>query len=287
MRRTAFVAGGFALVIALAGCGGGSDNASGNGSGEALTSPFGSAQELVLAASAQTEKSRSSKFTLDMPVEGQELKASGEGRYDGENSALSMTVDASGEITELIMVDRVMYVKAEGLGEATGGKPWMKISADGSDPMSMMMGKMFGELVKNTDPAKVLGQVKDAGTITRSEQAELDGQQATHYSIDLEFAKLVDQQAGMGIPQEMLDKMKEKAGDLTLPMELWLNSDQLPLQMTMDMAALNKAAEQLSGQSPPAAADAGKMIVKYTDWGAPVTIEAPPADQVGEFAMPN
>lgn len=274
MRKTALAAGGFALVIALTGCGGGDTSGSGSGDG---ASPFGSALELANAASAQTEQSKSSKFTFEMSMAGQQFSGSGEGSYAGEDAAMSMTMDMNGQTMEIRLVDQAMYMKLpQGAAMTANGKPWVKISADGDDPMSKAMGDSFDQMAKQNDPSKILEQIEKAGTITGTEQVELNGEPTTHYSIKLDMKKLAEK-----MPDSAGAKAVERAGGKidTLPMELWLNSDQLPVKIVMDMSKIAEVAGK------PAAG--GKMTMKYSDWGAPVNVEAPPADQVGEFKMPT
>ncbi|NIH87340.1 hypothetical protein [Amycolatopsis granulosa] len=58
-------------------------------------------------------------------------------------------------------------------------------------------------------------------------------------------------------------------------MELSLDRAQLPVPVTQDLGLLMEAAD--------AAAEAqnASMTMKYTDWGDPVGVAAPPADQLG------
>lgn len=275
MRKTALAAGGFALVIALTGCSGG-DDASGGASGDA-PSPFGSAQELVRVASEQTEKSKSSKFTFEMSMAGQAFSGSGEGLYDGPDTAMAMVMDVSGQSMEMRFVDKAMYMKLPASSGMTAeGKPWVKIAAGGDDPMSKAMGDSFDQMAEQNDPSKILEQIEKAGTIKNTEQVELNGEPTTHYSIEMDLKKLAEQMPDSA-GAKALEQVQGKV--TTLPMELWLNSEQLPVQVVMDMSKIAEAAGQ------PAAG--GKMTMKYSDWGAPVNVEAPPADQVGELSMPN
>ncbi|GAB3484939.1 hypothetical protein [Amycolatopsis cihanbeyliensis] len=259
MRKTALAAGGFALVLALTGCGGESVE------GQAQT--YGNAQELVQAALTGTEKSQTAKFTFDMSVAGMNMKANGEGRFDSENPAMSMTMDMLGQNMEMRLVGDALYIKQP---QATGDKPWTKASKDSNDPMSRAMGGKIEEMTSQMDVRNALDQVKAAGTIKSSEQTELNGQPATHYVIDLDFQKLLEQESA-NLPQGMNEQMAGKVDKL--PMELWLSEDELPLQVTMDMAKVMEAAGAPAGQG-------GKVTMTYSDWGAPVNIEAPPADQV-------
>lgn len=271
MRKTTLAAGGVALALALAACGGGDDSANG---GNPLPSGgsglFSNVEQLVANASAKTEESQSAKFTMEMTMMGQQMTAQGEGVFAGGDSKMSMTMDAQGQTIEMRFLDNTMYMKMpEELTAQAGGKPWVKISPDGDDPLSQAMGNM-DQTAEQSDPRKILDQIKQAGEITKSEETTLDGQDVTHYWIEIDLAKASDM---AGLPEDQAQQMAEKMGKL--PMELWLNSDNLPVQITMDMGKVMESAG-MSGQG-------GEMVMKYSDWGAPVNIEAPPADQIGEM----
>lgn len=281
-KRAAFAASGFALAVALSACDGGQDTADTQrpasnpaGDGKGSSALFGSAQELGNAAQASTDKSKSSKFTFEANMAGQQATGQGEGRY-GDDTAMSMNMDVAGQSMQMRFVDEAMYLQVPpGAEQMSGGKPWVKFSGEGDDPMSQMLAGVSQQAEQN-DPTKTLEQIQQAGTITNSEQTELDGEPTTHYWVDLDFAKLADQAPG-GLPKEATEQLKGKIDKL--PMQVWLNEDQLPAQFLMDMSAVGEATGQ-----PEAG---GTMTMKYTDWGAPVDVQAPPADQVGTFQMPE
>ncbi|MEU6642192.1 hypothetical protein ABZ863_06535 [Saccharomonospora sp. NPDC046836] len=271
MRKTATAASGLALVLALTACGS-EDNAGSDGS---FSGMFSDPQALFQAASEGTSKSKSSKFQMDMNMAGMQLSASGEALYDGADTAMSMTMDVAGQSMEIRMVDQTMYMKLpDAMSSQMGGKAWVKISADGSDPLSQQMGSSFDQMAEQSDPAKTLEYIQKAGKIVNSEQTNLDGQDVTHYTIELDFAKIADDMgASSGLTAEQAQQLASEVG--TVPMELWLTSDNLPVQIKLEMSKVMEAAGA-PGQS-------GEMVMKYTDWGAPVNVEAPPADQVGEL----
>lgn len=270
--RPAFGVGALALVLAVTGCG--TRAISGTPTGDSQI--FGNAQELVRAATAQTEKSKSAKFTIESSVGAQDINGQGEGRFDGDNTAmhLSMTVGPIDE--DLVYVDKTMYVQLpeQYRGQMTSGKPWGKVPAD-SD-LAKTMGAAQAE---QNDPSQILQQIQQAGTITRSEQTMLDGKQVSHYWIDVDVAKAVDKLKDAGLPEAELNELATKVK--TIPVQLWLDGDLLPVQFTEDMSGLLKAA------GAPETMQNMKMTMKYTDWGVPVDVQAPPADQVGDLKLPN
>src|SRR3954471_22871744 len=112
MRKTALAAGGFALVIALSACGGKEGGqASAPAAGGDASALFGNAQELVQAASTKTGEKKTSKFSMETTAMGQQMTMKGEGRYDGDNTAMSMTMNGPTGEMEMRFVDKAMYMK--------------------------------------------------------------------------------------------------------------------------------------------------------------------------------
>jgi hypothetical protein len=281
MRKTALTAGGLALILALSACGGTTGGtalpASAPGQDKAgSTALFSDPLQLVAAAKAGTEKSKSAKFSMQMTAAGMSVKATGQGRFDGTNTAMSMNMDLLGQQLEMRLIGSDMYMKMpESMRASLGStKPWTKISLTDSSSAGKALSDSYNQLAEQNDPSKMLEQIQKAGTISKSESTTLDGQPANHYTIDVDFAKLADQMPA-GLPADAKDKLAGQ--NVHFPMELWVNSDQLPMQIVMDMSALGKA---IGGDAAAGQMGEMKMTMKYTDWGAPVSVEAPPADQV-------
>jgi hypothetical protein len=286
MRKTTLVAAGAALVLTLTACSGNSATgtaqpAGANGQSQAdggsgLASPFTDAIQLASASKQGTEKSKSAKFTMEGSAAGQTISATGAMAIDGANTKFSMSSTAAGETTEMRMVDKVMYIKlpAEQQKQMGTDKSWAKISADGTDPISQAMGSALSQSAEQSDPSKILEQVSKAGRIISSDQTELNGQQVNHYKVELDVAKSVEQFTDQ-VPAAARDKLTEmlKGKDIKIPAELWLNKDNLPVQVTMDQGPMMQAL------GAPGAGDS-KFTMKYSDWGTTVDVTAPPADQV-------
>ncbi|MFI5587963.1 hypothetical protein ACIA5G_23120 [Amycolatopsis sp. NPDC051758] len=287
MRKTTLVAASAAvLALTLSACSGNSANgtaepaAAGSQSqadgGSGLASPFTDAIQLASASKQGTEKSKSAKFTMEGSVAGQTLTATGAMAFDGANTKFSMTSTAAGETTEMRMVDKVMYIKlpAEQQKQMGTDKSWAKISADGTDPISQAMGSALSQSAEQSDPSKILDQVAKAGRIISSDQTELNGQQVNHYKVELDVAKSVEQFTQQ-VPAATRAKLTEmlKGKDVKIPAELWLNKDNLPVQVTMDQGPMMQAL------GVPGAGES-KFTMKYSDWGTTVDVAAPPAEQV-------
>ncbi|OXM52161.1 hypothetical protein [Amycolatopsis alba] len=277
-----------AAVLALSACGGekqsGAAAPAPSEAKSSLSSPLGDPIQLAALTRESTKKAKSSKMTMETVAGTEKSTASGQGLYDGENSKLSMVMDSEGKKLDMLFIDKALYFKLDAADKAEmkTDKAYLKISADGQDPMSQVLGKMMSKAVKESDPSRILEQVSQAGKIAKSDQVELNGEKTNHYVVEIEAEKaiaLIMGDIGIPLPAETLNQLnaKLKGKNVTIPTELWLNADQLPVQVVSDQTAFVKA------MGAPGDGVA-KTTVKYTDWGSPVTIEAPPADQVGDLS---
>ncbi|NYI89626.1 hypothetical protein HNR02_002949 [Amycolatopsis endophytica] len=229
------------------------------------------ARELVRAASAKADQVRTARFTMTMSMAGEEITGTGEGTFTGPDTAMALTVTTGGRTAEMRVVDEVIYFQLpEDSRSRTGGKPWATLP-EGSEAAKSLGTSI--EQAKANNPAKTLEQVRQAGTIDRSELTTLDGQQVSHYWVTIDVAK-AGELGLMSLSPEQRERLT-----VTFPMELWLDADQLPVQVTQNLTSVMQAS------GAPAELLNATTAVRYRDWGAPITVEAPPADQVGELAI--
>lgn len=228
---------------------------------------FTDARALADAASAATTSGGSAKFGTDVAVGSVRSKGQGQARFGAGGTSQVMTTDFIGEPMELRLVAGKLYVKVpEGSRDQVGaGKPWVEVAPDGTDPFSQVLGGSLGQLAAQNDPAHTLGEVRAAGTIVSAERTDLGGVAAEHYRVDLDLAKLgTDLPAGLST-----DAVGQLGGKF--PVELWLDDAHRPLQIVLDLSPILKGADGASA----------KITTRYTEWGGPVDVQAPPPDQVG------
>lgn len=296
MRKSLIAAGAVALVLTAGACGkddaGSATNAATPNAGN-QTAPkpgadgatpakpsgglFSNAGGLADLVSQNTQKAKTSKVSMTMNMGPISMTGNGEEEYAGADTKIHMTEQAMGQSIEMIFIDRNIYMKLPTGGQA--GKPWVKMSLD---QLSKAGGG--GDITKQmeqSDPSHMLDMLEKNGKILSKTPDQVDGQPATKYAVDVDIQKMLTslgQKAPAGLNQS---KIK------SIPMNVWLNSDNLPLQIEMDMGGIMKQVAQSSGQKMPAGMDKAKMVAKYTDWGKPVNIQAPPANQVSSKQLPG
>lgn len=275
MRKIGAVAAVIALAVSLAACGG---KTAGTAQGSGADGATDAATNLVALAKQvgdRTAESSTAHMVFTGGVGATQVKGEGDLKLGGSDPAISMDMDAGGQgQMSMVLLDGVLYMKLPA-GLAPSGKPWVKIdSKDKSNPMAQALGSLTDQMRQNADPRLALEQFEQAGTIESTEQADLNGEQTTHYKITVDVQKLAENQKDATLKQAMQEAIKSGLKDF--PVELWVNGDGLPVRMSIEMPT----PDPTSGKAVPV-----KVQVDYTKWGEPVTIEAPPADQVGE--IPN
>lgn len=282
MRKSLIAAGAIALVLTASACKDDSESsgaapangtaqtgaAAGSG-GQKPGGLFSNAGGLADLVSKNTEKAKTSKMTMTMDMGQMKMTMNGEAEYNGADSKMKMTMNTMGQNMDMIYIDRAIYMKMP-MG-AKASKPWVKMTAE---QLSKGSGTDLSKQMEQSDPSHFLDMLEKNGKILSKTPDQVDGQQATKYAVEVDITKMLNS-LGEKTPAGV-DTSKVKP----VPMNVWLNSDNLPVQIEMDMGAMMKQIATSSGQKAPAGMDNAKMTAKYSDWGQPVDIKAPPASQV-------
>ena len=174
---------------------------------------------------------------------------------------------------EVRLVDNTVYVQLPDSIRSMAGTttPWVKIDPNGTGAISQLLNGSLSQSQQNADPSKMLDQIKTAGTITSTKSEQLDGQAVTHYTISVDLQKLIDS-GNLSAAQSQQLQQAVQMGLKTETINVWTNSDNLPVKFTTSVSLANP---QSSGQTIHE-----DITANFTQWGQPVTVTAPPADQV-------
>ncbi|MFD7918910.1 hypothetical protein ACFV3R_06790 [Streptomyces sp. NPDC059740] len=222
-----------------------------------------------MTVSTGGSSSASGSMTLDGSLGWQpaamDLKASG-GVLDaaGGDSAGSRMIEADG----------VMYMDLGAKsGQETDGKRWMKFDLDAlSKAGAQAPSSASSGAVRNLDqnPAKQLGVLVDSPEVKKVGEETVNGVQAVHYRGDIPVEQVLKDSKAFGGSdgaqrKKVLEAVKQ-AGIKDYKVDVWLNSDNLPVKTKVVMGAKK---------------DTTTMTATYSDYSEkPVTPTLPPADQV-------
>jgi hypothetical protein len=267
-RRTVSLACAASVVaLVLSGCSAKQETGSpSGGTGEEINS-----LSLLAAKVGEVSAARqAAHVTIDVQGGGESIKGEGDMRF-GASPAMDMTL-AIPEMAAITMrfIDDTFYLKLP--DELEPGKSWVKIDTNGDDPISQALGAAVKQMKENGDPAQTLKQLQEAGEITASKDEQLGGKDVKHYSITVDVKKLVDKQQDPAAKKAMEEAAK--AGIQNIPLEVWVDRDNLPAKITMDMPFTDPTTQK---------AEQVKMVMEYTDWGKQIDVTAPPANEVAEL----
>ncbi|NUS42926.1 MAG: hypothetical protein HOQ24_04465 [Mycobacteriaceae bacterium] len=163
--------------------------------------------------------------------------------------------------TRVISMPDALYVFMPDPGENPGGKPWRRIDPNGTN----MMAQLGKQIQHMTDETLLTPGVS---TVTGTHADKVDGKRATRYELSVDVAALtktmLDHTTNDLLRGGLQDISKNGAA---MTAQIWIGADNLPLKQVTKMSA--------SMDSP-----AQVQTMTYGDWGAPLTIAPPPADQV-------
>lgn len=177
-------------------------------------------------------------------AQGQSLTMDGEGDVSMKPLGEDMTMSMMGQKMHVILINGIEYMQM-----SPGGK-WLKMDLKQVAKQSGM-GDLSNAM---TNPLSMIDSVSDAISKATYEGTDHSGD---HYQVTVDTAKAMAKMGGgASVPQGMPRQMTE---------DLWFDDDGHMSKMSMDMGST------------------GSVDAEMTDYGKPVHIEAPPADQVTEM----
>ncbi len=243
-------------------------------SGRAVPVRSNTVTDLSYLVSSQTATKHTVHITYDASTSIGELTGTGQVEFTSGKVALQMDVTTPDGALGMVLVGDTLYLRIPG-SVAHTGKPWISVDPNGTDPASKALAALVSEEQANADPSKTLAQIQSAGTITQTSSDQVDGQPATHYVISVNTAKLM---ASKAVTPQLRQLVSGSGVQLpaTIGYDVWLNSANLPVRVSFS----EQVTVSRTGRTT-------KFVVNmtYSQWGAPVSIQAPPADQVA--ALPS
>jgi hypothetical protein len=270
-KRIGLIAGGAAVTLAaITGCTSAAKTAGG--------STTGGANPLQLSPVAEIQAALS-KASGDKTVHvtGTIATASGSGTLEAQEQfspsvEMSMNMSLSGTNISEILVADTLYMKVPQLSSMLGGKAWAKINLSSLGSLGSSVQSLI-DSAKNTDPTAQLQPLLASGDVHKVGTETVDGVQADHYSGTVDPATAFDSsQAAKNLTPAQIAQIKSmlQSGGVTKEtIDVWVASDGLPVR------------EQVTANS---SSGATKVDMHMSNWGAPVSIAAPPAGQVTDLS---
>jgi hypothetical protein len=244
------------MGAAVAGCGGGSMSL-----------------DPVASAATNTEKSGAFSFTVKeiFDIKGHTIAITGQGVADLATNASRMSLDMAGLPAALTkngttgqaeQIGTVIYMKLPFLqGQLPDGKQWFKLDlAQTARAQGIDLGSPSSF---NFDPKETLQELLASGNARRVGTETIQGERMTHYHSQVDLANIAHIPADQ---RPAVQKLLKAAGTSRLPVDVWVDSQHMLRRETMTLPLGKGASARLS--------------VDLSQFGSPVDIEPPSADDV-------
>jgi len=273
-RFAAGTAAGAALVLSLTGCLGETGGGGSAGNGVQLT-----AAQVIEKASQKTSQfdtfkadittnAGTSQGALNMHMTGQfKLKPSVAFTMNIDKMSMgSQSLPSRG--IQVVYLDKAIYVKVPPqLSQSAGGHPWIKIDLA---RMGQQAGLDLDSLLNQSQQANPAEQTKmftASKDVRKVGEETVNGVKTTHYTGSITVAEAMNKLNANTRAQ--MQKIYQEIGATKVNFDLWADGQQLP--------------RKLITRVPTSQTGTVTATMIYQDYGKPVTVSAPPADQVGDL----
>ncbi|MFE6690653.1 hypothetical protein ACFVFQ_29810 [Streptomyces sp. NPDC057743] len=267
-----------AVLAGVTSCQGGSDKAE----GDRQNSGKGAVTHALSAAYKKTAAAKSAKVKMSMTTPAS-LPDSGVSKMTGVMGWNPMVMDMTmidsplgakagddAEKTHMIWLDDAMYVDMNERLEEFDGKQWGKIDLGAalkqSNNAKLVKQMTAGLEDMNQDPAQQLAMLLGSPDVKHLGSGDVNGERAEHYKGSLTVeeglkgAKTV--QALTPEEREKLLANAKKAGIKGYTYDAWVNSDDYPVKMDIDIRTSQGTITTTS---------------EFSDYGTKTSVQAPPA----------
>lgn len=259
------------VVVALSACASGSGTASAPNGRRAVELIAGSADRAAAAKSARI----SGEVTVTTKGETKTLPL--DGAVDFGSGAFTFTYDlsdiglpgANNATIQARMVDGVMYLdlgalagaEGQGVESMTGGKRWIKLDLGALGSRAGAAGGLG-----DANPSGTLDLLRGVGDVQKIGTESLHGVATTHYRATLDPQKALDQ-----APDSLRGRVQQslRAIDGPVPVDVWIDGDGQARKITTSIDAKTGAIA---------------TTIEYSDFGADVSVAAPPASDTFDLS---
>lgn len=150
------------------------------------------------------------------------------------------------------------------IGERTwlhpqGGAGWVEPGIGPIAPDEISAATVAANVAAGADPLAAIARYPDAVLVADARDSDVDGIPVVHYTLVVDLVRAIAVETEPARLEALT--AQQQAGVTRISTEIWLDSDRRPLRA------------RLRQQLP----EAGTLdlLLRYRDWGSPVTIEAP------------
>ncbi len=268
-RLAATIATAAGLSIAVAACGGSTATSK-------AARPSGTPAGAMLDAYTQTSSAKTAAMSISETIVGggqtETLRGSGVVAFDGQRAELTFDVPKAGVFTiRDITPELYLQLPAADRSQLPAGKTWVAINLD--TVAQSKFGASLSQLSdSSTQPTQVLAYLQSVSTggVHQAGPATIGGTPTTEYTATIDLTKAAAKRSPQAV--RATKKIEAALHRSTLPLQVWIDGQHRVRQMRYELPV----------PTSPTAPSGGSITstIDLSHFGAPVTVQAPPAGQV-------
>ena len=210
---------------------------------------------------------------MDVSADGTDISGSGAGSVDFSQNAMNMdmSMGAGGNQmdVQLVYLGGTIYEQIPGLDQLEAGKTWVSMDLSSVASTGALSGK--NSLGLEGNPSEMLRMLAQQGnTAVAIGSSTVDGVSVQGYSVTMSASELQTQLGHGTLPGWVRQELSHLSGDMVF--KVYVDTEGRLRQLAISMAiGANGTNVTLSEQ------------LDFSDYGTPVSVTAPPADQVVTF----
>ncbi|MDF8264466.1 LolA-like protein [Luteipulveratus flavus] len=225
--------------------------------------PANTGAELASRVRAATDKEKSVHVEMRSAADPDVIRMDMTNKGKGEGDT-SLTAGS----TQLRSVGDTVYVQEPDLA----GRTWLRIDDDSDSAAGVLLLPLV--MVGVVTDVDSQAEIWSKGTVASKGTESVAGVQTTHYTVTVAGEHV--RAAFKGATGGQAGASAAKPGDKPVTYDVWLDQRDRPARVKVDLNAIDAA----TGKKPSSSAGPAVATIDYTRWSAPVTIAAPPANQV-------
>ncbi|MEU8027868.1 hypothetical protein AB0C13_04395 [Streptomyces sp. NPDC049099] len=273
-----------AVVAALTGvaaCGSSGSGKDGKaaGGGAIHLSPIAA---VLRTAEQSTDKADSAKVHSTMSL-GNLMSATGDGAlawghgikgnltltYTGGQMAQMMRKAGTPSMQARYLPDAYYAKMSEAFAQQMGGKHWVRYGYDDLAKFAGASGSYLKDQAQTSSPNQAVKMLLASGDVKKVGEETVSGVHTRHYAGTVNVADLAGRSSNLSADQlTALKKQLDRSGITTDTIDIWINDQNLLVKKT-------EKADTAKGTLTSSAS--------YSDYGVPVSAEAPPASDTKDF----
>jgi hypothetical protein len=169
---------------------------------------------------------------------------------------------------ETIITGNVLYMRSSVFAQLglPANKQWVKVDLG---QLAQERGIDLSSLADTSPtPASALSYLRGSGRVREVGKESVDGAETTHYKVVVDLVKAMSRSDS--ITQEALQRVIKASGLKTLPIDVWVDGTGFVRKVQYAQRAAGKDV---------------KVTMNLHDYGKPVKVSPPPADEVIDFSQ--